>query len=334
MKNEVLQIGNITIQPGERITLALPTPELYSCTPMHVPIHIIHGKKKGPCLLICAALHGDETNGILIITKLFELVKLDSLKGTLIVIPVANIYGLIAQTRNLADGRDLEKCFPGMQQGSFAARFAYQLNHEILQKADYCIDLHTGGPSISKFPQVLTNLNIEDNIELAMAFKAPITMHTDGQEGLLFLSNQRSEQIIPTLRFVGGEAQRLDEHTIKVGLKGIRNVLKLLNMIPIKKKFKQEQVFNNIFKQRWVYAPSSGICETFKKLGSYIKKGELIARITDPFGSIQISKIVSPIDGIIIAIKTKPLVNEGDYIVQIAEHNQALEVSEQIQNND
>jgi uncharacterized protein len=290
-------------------------------------------EKKGPCVLICAALHGDETNGIMIITKLFESTKLDTLKGTLIIIPVANIYGLIAQTRNLPDGRDLEKSFPGMPQGSFAARFAYQLNHEILQKANFCIDLHTGGPSISKFPQILTNLNIEDNVELAMAFKAPITMHTDEKDGLLFLANQKSEKMIPTLRFIGGEAQRLNEYAIKVGLKGVKNVLKFLNMIPIKKKNKQDDCFNSIFKHTWIYSPSSGMCEIFKKLGSYVKKGELIARISDPFGSVQVNKIVSPVDGIIIAIKTKPLVNEGDYIVQIAEHSKALEVTEQIQEN-
>ena len=139
MKNTEFIIGNISIQPGEKISLALPTPEIYTCAPMHIPVHVINGKKKGPTLLVCAAIHGDEANGIMIVKRLLELKHLSALKGTLIVIPVANIFGLITQTRYLPDGRDLEKSFPGMPEGSYAARLAYQLNQEILQKSNFKI---------------------------------------------------------------------------------------------------------------------------------------------------------------------------------------------------
>ena len=73
MKNSVLQICGVNIQPGEKLTLALPTPEIYSCAPMHIPMHVIHGRKAGPRVLICATLYGDESNGIDIVHRLLNL---------------------------------------------------------------------------------------------------------------------------------------------------------------------------------------------------------------------------------------------------------------------
>ncbi|MCF7806462.1 MAG: succinylglutamate desuccinylase/aspartoacylase family protein, partial [Simkaniaceae bacterium] len=143
-KNSRLSICDTVIQPGERVTLALPTPEIYTCAPSYIPIHVIHGKRKGPCLLVCAALHGDEINGVAIIQKLLEIDLLNKISGTLIAIPVMNIFGLITQSRHLLDRRDLAGSFPGSETGSFASRLAYLLTTEVLSKVTHCIDIHTG----------------------------------------------------------------------------------------------------------------------------------------------------------------------------------------------
>ncbi|MDE2357536.1 MAG: succinylglutamate desuccinylase/aspartoacylase family protein, partial [Alphaproteobacteria bacterium] len=91
------------------------------------PIHVLHGKKQGPILIVCSAMHGDEINGIAIIQKLLNLHLLKSLSGTLIAIPVLNIHGMIMNNRSLLDRRDLENSFPGSETGSFAARLAHVL---------------------------------------------------------------------------------------------------------------------------------------------------------------------------------------------------------------
>ena len=96
MKNKPFTIGDKTIHPGERITIGLPTPEFYSYASMYIPIHIVHGKKAGPVLVVCAAIHGDEMTGIAIIHKLLNLGLLKSIQGTLIAVPVVNVYGLIS----------------------------------------------------------------------------------------------------------------------------------------------------------------------------------------------------------------------------------------------
>ncbi|MBN2479608.1 MAG: succinylglutamate desuccinylase/aspartoacylase family protein [Parachlamydiales bacterium] len=329
MKNNPLKIFDLTIQPGERVTLALPTPEFYTCVPMHIPIHVVHGKKAGPTLVVCGAIHGDETNGVVIVQRLLELNLLKKLSGTLIAVPVVNIFGLIEQSRNLPDGRDLEKNFPGKQEGSFAARLAYLFNKEILQKADVCIDLHTGEPHTKKLSQIHTNFNIEKTKELADAFGAPVILHHHQKRGLLFLMQEDQEKKIPTLLFEAGEALRLDEIVIRTGIRGIVNIFKNLQML----KSSHKQKPNNhvkIYETHWVHSPGSGICNLYKKLGSFVKKSDLLAKISDPFGTKQTYDVISPMEGIIIAQNNLPLVNEGESILQIAKQEESQTMPSQI----
>ena len=325
MKSKPIKLCGVTISPGEKITLALPTPELYTCSPMHIPIHIIHGKKKGPCLLICGTVHGDETNSIIIIQNLLQTDFLKKgFRGTLITIPVLNVYGLVAQTRDLPGGKDLEQNFPGSKTGSFASRLAYLINHEILQHADYCIDLRSGELPMKKFPQIWTNLDIAECKDAATAFEAPVIMDTKNEEGFLFLHSKKSAKIVPTLVYEGGESLRLNEFPIKVGIKGIFKLMKHLNMFssPVKSTRHTSVIFEA---HEPIYSPASGICQFFKKIGSYVKKQELLAKIVDPFGTKQVHDILSPNDGIIITQRTSPLINEGETILEIGLLHQKLE---------
>jgi hypothetical protein len=316
MKNKPLKICNLTIQPGERITMALPTPELYTCAPMHIPIHVIHGKKEGPCLLVCGAIHGDEMNGVAIIQRLLELSLVKKLNGTLIAVPVVNVYGLITKSRNLPDNRDLEGSFPGSKTGSFASRVANVFTEEILSLATHAIDIHTGEPYHARFPQIQTNLEDTGAHKMAKAFASPIVMHTDSPRGLLWLIKEKQT---PTLLFEGGEALALNELVIRTGVKGIIRVMRDLKMLKLPKKQSgkaRESV--EIKDSTWIFSPRSGLCQRFKKLGQQVKKKDCIAIVSDPFGTGKKDKIFSPVDGVVISQNSLPIVNEGDPILQIA----------------
>jgi uncharacterized protein len=317
MKNKPLQICNTTIQPGERLTLALPTPEIYTCTPMHIPIHVIHGKKAGPCLLICSALHGDEANGIAIIQRLLNFQMLKKLAGTLIAVPVLNVYGLLSHQRNLPDRRDLEGSFPGSEVGSFASRLAHLFHTEIMKKATHCIDIHTGELHYKKFPQIITNLQNKEASDLAKVFQAPVIVHSDSSLGLLWQMKQEHDGI-PTLIYQTGEALRLDDMGIRIGLRGVLRMMKSLDMIPSKSKVEKAQNPTIIKKSIWVESPGSGLFHAHKKLGSYVNKDEELAVIGDPFGTTQKYTITAPCNGMIIGKNNLPLTNEGEPLLQIA----------------
>ena len=143
VKNKPLQICNEVIHPGESLSLALPMPEMFSCAPLYMPIKVIHGKHPGPCVLITAAVHGNELNGVEIINQLINLKVMKRLEGTIIAVPVMNVYGLINRSPYLPTGVDLNTCFPGSSTGTHAARIAHLFSQEIFLKADVCIDLQT-----------------------------------------------------------------------------------------------------------------------------------------------------------------------------------------------
>lgn len=312
MKNKPFSIGNTLIQPGERLTLGLPTPELSTYTSMHIPIHVIHGKREGPCLLVCAAMHGDEMNGIAIVHRLLNSKLLKSLRGTLIAVPAINVYGLMTLTRNLPDRRDLDGSFPGSLSGSFAARLAHHLTQEILNKATHCVDIHTAEPHQSCLPHIQTNLEIAETEKMAKAFQPFVVVGTKSERGLLWQNNLQ----IPTLIYQAGEPLRLDERSIRTGYHGILRVMRSLDMLKLKGKLEYQPV--EVKATKWLRAPGSGLCHLSKKHGSSVKKGELLADIYDPFGTSQKFQIYSPQQGIILTLNTLPIVNEGDPIVELA----------------
>src|SRR5699024_11094700 len=122
----------------------LPLAQLYTQTPLNVPIHVIHGRRPGPVLMVSAAIHGDELNGVEVIRRLLRHSALRRLAGTILAVPVVNVFGFIHKTRYLPDRRDLNRCFPVSEGGSLGARMAWQFKTQVLDRATHAVDLHTG----------------------------------------------------------------------------------------------------------------------------------------------------------------------------------------------
>ena len=155
-----MKIFDKEIQPGEHVIVRIPAPKLYNFTPVYLPVHVIRGKKPGPVLCVTAALHGDEVDGVEIIRRLLKKRFIHSLAGTLIAVPIVNIYGFLFQDRYLPDRRDLNRSFPGSEKGSLASRFAKLLAQTVFSHATHCIDLHTGSLQRTNLPQVRIDLEV------------------------------------------------------------------------------------------------------------------------------------------------------------------------------
>ncbi len=314
MRNDPLQICGIEVQPGEKLTLALPTPEIYSCAPMHIPMHIIHGKQAGPRMLICATLYGDESNGIDIVHRLLNLSLLKKLRGTLICVPVMNVYGLINHSRLLPDGHDLANSFPGSEKGSFASRLAHLFTSEVINLMTHCINIRCGESHIYKFPQVHYHPDDREATQMAQNFGAPIVLPSIEKTG--FFYSESGLPKCPTLIYEGGEAHRIDDYSAKIGVKGIIKVLKQLHMIQLKSEPKKTEVLT-FSESLWIRAPTSGLFHLRKKIGQPVQQDQVIASIADPFGTSASIDILTPRSGIISAITTHPQVYEGQGIIEI-----------------
>jgi predicted deacylase len=321
MKNSPIKICGVEVQPGERVTLALPTPEIYTCAPLHIPMHILHGRKEGPKLLICGTFHGDEVNGIAIIQRLLSG-NLKNLCGTVIAVPAMSVYGLINHSRLLPDGHDLEASFPGSETGSFASRLAYTFTSEILDHCTHYLSIRTGGPERYKVPHVIYQKDDQNAYHLAKAFGSPIIESTTDQLGIFYHDPEKPR--LPVLVYEGGEANRLDEWAVRVGVKGVTKILKELGMIRVKS---SQKVFppREVCQTTWIHAPGSGLFSLTKRVGSQVKKGEALGIVSDPFGTERQHQVIAQESGLIMEITTQPLVYEGQIIAQIGHYEEAVD---------
>ncbi|MGB1227112.1 MAG: succinylglutamate desuccinylase/aspartoacylase family protein [Poseidonibacter sp.] len=313
-KNSKIEFAGVEVLKGTNVTLNLELPKLYH-SPMDLPIRVIRGKKDGPTIFISAAIHGDELNGIEIIRRFRKLSILKRLKGTVVLIPIVNIYGVMTLSRYMPDRRDLNRSFPGTKKGSLASRVAKVFFDEIVSKCDFGIDLHTAAIHKSNLPQVRTNLDNEFTNNLAKKFEAPIVLHSQLRDNSLRAEAQ--EKGIPVLLYEAGEALRFDETSIRIGVKGIVNVLRELDMLPAvskKRKYKMPIVTRS---SQWIRSTESGVIRTIKALGDIVKEDEVIAYVDEPLDDKSF-EIRASFDGVIIGKSEIPLIQEGDAIFHIA----------------
>lgn len=323
MPSPIFTLGGVEIPRGVNITINLDLPKLYH-TPTQLPVRVIRGKKDGPVVFVSAAIHGDELNGIEIIRRLRKLTILKKLKGTLILVPIVNVYGIMTLSRYLPDRRDLNRSFPGSSKGSLAGRVAKTFFDEIVKKCDLGIDLHTASIHKSNLPQVRTNIDNEYTFKLAKAFQAPVVLHSELRDGSL--RSVAQEEGVPILLYEAGEALRFDETSIRIGVQGIVNVLRENEMLPkvVRKTPRKIPIVTKISK--WIRASESGMIRTIKALGDTVEKNEIIAYIDEPLDD-DVFEVLSPFDGVIIGKSEIPLVQEGDAVFHIAQLNN-LEMAE------
>lgn len=321
------EIAGITIARGETRKIELPIVRLYTDTEMAIPIYVQRGKMPGPTMFVCAALHGDELNGVEIISRLIGSKALASLRGTLIAVPVVNVYGVLEQSRYLPDRRDLNRSFPGSARGSLAARMAHVFLDEIVSKCDYGVDLHTGALHRSNLPQIRANLDDQETRAVASAFGVPVLLNATLRDGSL--RQAAADLGVRILLYEAGEALRFDELCIRAGVRGVLNVLRHLEMLPAGKGQKAIEPFVARC-SGWVRASDSGIVNHKKQLGDHVKKGETLATIADLYGN-ELDKVPANADGIIIGKQNIPLVQEGEAMYHIAYFHEPHEVLENLE---
>ena len=322
MPEATFSLGGVEIPRGVNVTVNLELPKLYN-TPTQLPVRVIRGKRSGPVVFISAAIHGDELNGIEIIRRFRKLNILKKLKGTLILVPIVNVYGIMTLSRYLPDRRDLNRSFPGNSKGSLAGRVAKIFFDEIVKKCDLGVDLHTASIHKSNLPQVRTNTDNEYTFKLAKAFGAPVVLHSELRDGSLRAVAQESG--VPILLYEAGEALRFDETSIRIGVQGLVNVLRANEMLPkVVRKTKKIPLITR--SSKWIRSSESGMLRTIKALGDTVETDEIIAYIDEPLGD-ETFEIKSLFDGVIIGKSEIPLVQEGDAVFHIAKSGN-LELAE------
>ena len=314
-----LTIGEIEVHPGETRDIRLKISETYSGDEIAIPLRIIRANKQGPTLLVSAGIHGDELNGTGIVHHLMCRQSPGLISGSLVLVPVINVFGFEMNNRYLPDRRDLNRAFPGSDNGSLASRIAHIVMREIVQKCDYVIDCHTAAIQRTNYPNIRGDLTLPGVRKLAKTFGCELIV--DGKGPVGSLRREACKVGCPTILLEAGEPWKIEPSVLKIGIRGVRNVLIELGMMDGKKTLAPCQTL--VRKTTWVRATVGGILSFHIGPGDIVEKNQPIATNNSIMGEQQ-NTLISPIDGIVLGMATMPTVNPGEAVCHLAQPTRKL----------
>jgi predicted deacylase len=309
-------IAGQEIKPGEFKEIDINIARLPSHTQIDTPIYVMRALEDGPILALTAGMHGDEINGMEIVRRILDGGLNKVKRGTVVCMPITNVYGFLNFSRDVPDGKDVNRSFPGSKSGSLASRVAYNLTHQILPYIDYGIDFHTGGAMRTNYPQVRAMLNNNINLELANAFAAPFTIDSSFRPNSL--RKEASKKGKNFIVYEAGESLRFDQQGIEEGIAGTLRLMKFLKMIDSAPEPKEENRI--IWSSSWIRAKHAGLFQPTIRCGQLIHKGEWVGTITDPFGEFK-EKVKATETAYIIGLNNSPVVNAGDALMHLGMDN-------------
>jgi predicted deacylase len=320
-------IAGQSIAPGTASDVAFPITTMATGTMSSLAVRVLHGAKPGPAVFVSAAIHGDEIIGTAVIQRLAQELDPEALAGTVMLVPVANIFGFIAHSRYLPDRRDLNRSFPGSAGGSLAGQLAHIFYREVVARCTLGIDIHSAAIHRYNLPQIRIKAGNRRLVELAMAFGAPVIIESPLRDGSL--RDQAQKHGVDMLLMEAGEALRFDRLSIETGVEGVTRVLAHLGMIEAEDGLSAVGIPARANRTTWVRAPRGGVVQMVRESGDPVREGEVLARVAGLFGE-DAEELASPVDGIIIGHATLPVVHQGDALFHIAAIDHPERVGRQI----
>jgi predicted deacylase len=318
--SEPLIIAGRQIAPGERARVDIPLPCLYTQTPVLMPVHVVHGRRPGPRLFITGAIHGDEINGVEIVRRLSHGVDPTRLSGTVIGVPIVNVFGYSRGSRYLPDRRDLNRHFPGSRSGSIASRIANAFFQDIVRHCDVLVDFHTGSFDRSNLPQVRADLTNPDVLEFTRGFGATVVLHSPGNRGMLRVA--ATNVGIPSVTFEAGAPTRLEPAEIAQAVSAIDRLMIKLGMredpaagLPLPGDTpvitpEAPEPAPIFLDSRWVRANSGGLLISDVSLGQRVLAGQRLGKVIDPVSNVE-RYILAPVPGRVIGMSQNQAVLPG-----------------------
>jgi uncharacterized protein len=309
-------IAGQTIAAGTAAKIAIPVSDLSAGMQAQLEARVYHGARPGPVIFVSAAIHGDEIIGTEIIRRVMNKLSPEKMAGTVIFVPVVNMYGFIAHSRYLPDRRDLNRSFPGSGRGSLASQLANIFYTEVVMKCSLGIDIHSAAAGRYNLPQIRIAAGNPELRKLALEFGAPAVIEAPLRDGSLREVAQAGG--VAMLLLEAGEGLRLDPLSVLTGVMGVLRVMRSLGILGTRRLGKKAAPSAQVTDTRWLRASRGGVCRLQELSGNAVTAGQILAKICDIFGEEE-EHVLAPYDGIIIGHATLPVVNQGDAIIHLAQ---------------
>lgn len=290
-------------------------------TPMAAPIVIVTGAKPGKNLWLHGCVHGNEYCGTHIIHTMLRGLDPQSMAGRVIALPALNISAFHRNQRMSPyegyGGGDMNRCFPGDENGPLTRQMAYQTYRHLRQHADAFVDFHT-----AMTPDVRWALyaNYEGDVgrrsralAKAWGYRDTLAAPTDILVGSALMT-AGADGIAAMIVEAGGKGPAFDQDTVTDGAERLRNVMRELGILDgAVTDYGPIADFDSF---AWVHAPRGGLFSPAVKCGDRLDVGTVLGRFITLHGESD-GEAVSPHEGTVLAIHPGPLMASGETLVHI-----------------
>ena len=300
--------------------------------PLAMPAMQISGAHAGPALLVLAAVHGDEYEGIETALRLFRTLDPQQVRGTVVMVAAANPLAYAAEARcSPEDGANLARVFPGRLDGSPTERIAYWLTRQLIAKSDFLLDLHSGGSHYSVATLAGYYFNEESEIgrrsrEAAEAFGAELLWAHES------IAPGRSVSAalaygVPWLYTEAYGGRRIRREDAELFYGGTLRLMRHLGMLDGQEmpgerldapgKLRRRRIYGDGNFDKSAEACADGFFVQAVPLGAEVGSGDRIGTICSLDGQ-ELQQVRAASGGLLVMVAGSPKVRKGDPLYMLA----------------
>jgi hypothetical protein len=319
------RVGPVRANPGARVSGFLDVPAgVDSAT--RVPITIIHGSGPGPVLALIAGTHGSEVAPILALHRVRLDVNPAELRGTLILVHIANLPSYTKRTvyYNPWDGKNLNRVYPGKADGTVSERIAHAITTEVIERADYLVDMHAGDGNENLLAYNYWNkLGLDqraDSIgrEMAQVWgNYGIVVDTERPRdpaASVYTQNTAHLRGKPSITTENGFLGMPDAEMIQRNYDGAFRLMRYLRMLDGPVELNDRPVW--FVRTQVMTSPATGAWHPQVEIGQYVPEGGLLGYVTDYFGD-RIAEVRAPFAGVAMYVVETPAMSQGEPVSMV-----------------
>ncbi|MEX2150228.1 MAG: M14 family metallopeptidase [Steroidobacteraceae bacterium] len=322
---DLSQLGPLRASAGQAVSGYLEVPAMDDAG-ARIPVSLVRGANDGPVLVLIGGTHGYEYPGITALQRLRQSIDPRALRGTLILVHIANppsFYGRTIYT-SPADGKNLNRVFPGRPDGTLSERIAHAITTEVIAKADFLVDLHAGDGNEALRPYVYMPVTGDARLDaasrgMALAFGLDHIVIDDARiprpEATQFVDHTALARGVPAITTETGQLGQNDEHSIALAERGIQNLMRHLGILEGTAEPNSGVVWLEDYQV--IASPVTGVFRATVRDGYAVSEGGLLGELYDAFGA-RIGDVRAPFAGIVNYVVGTPPAVEGQPLAMVS----------------
>jgi len=315
---DLSQLGPLRASAGQAVSGYLEVPALND-EGARIPVSIVRGSGDGPVLALIAGTHGFEYPGITALQRLRQSIDPSALRGTLILVHIANPPSFYGRTIYVspADGKNLNRVFPGRPDGTLSERIAHAITTQVIAKVDFLVDLHAGDGNEALRPYVYMPVTGDAKLDaatrgMALAFGLDHIVIDAARiapaDATKFVDQTALVCCIAAATTETGQLGQNDERWVALAEHGIQNLMRHLGMLEGTAEPNSSAVWLNDYQV--ITSPVTGVFRATVRDGYAVAEGGLLGELYDAFGA-KVSDVRAPFAGIVNYVIGTPPAVEG-----------------------